>query len=61
MFERYEDHPDFDEKVRKEKERLSQLNLSEDDLRELIALNRTIFKLQLMVAEILKKGERSHE
>lgn len=54
--ERFEDHPDFNDLVEKEKERLKQLFLSEEELRELIAINRTIFKFKMMAAEILKKA-----
>lgn len=63
--ERFEDHPDFNEMVEKEKQRLMQLNLSDEELRELIAINRTIFKFQMMAADILRKAnlrmELKHE
>lgn len=59
--ERFEDHPEYKQKVEEYTEKLKDLELSEGDLIEIIALNRTIFKLQMMVHEILKKANLKME
>ena len=41
--ERFEDHPEYKQKVEEYTEKLKDLELSDEDLREIIALNRTIF------------------